>query len=169
MSRSAAILGLGWRGEGWAGLCLQAGWRVCAFDPAPSAASAVVRLPGLDRRDTISSAVRGADWIVCSVPDRLELIQKVVQRAQAEAPENAIIAIASRDHDVETLQSCAVRPAQVVRLIDPTAGGVALDVSERNTADLKRLAKLLSAELAAIRSLRVGSAPEGYESDTESA
>ncbi|MEM7718685.1 MAG: carnitine 3-dehydrogenase, partial [Pseudomonadota bacterium] len=65
MSRSAAILGLGRRGEVWADLCLQAGWSVSAFDPSPGAASAVTRLPGLERRDTISSAVRGADWIIC--------------------------------------------------------------------------------------------------------
>lgn len=169
MSRSAAILGLGRRGEDWAGLCLRAGWSVCAFDPAPGAASAVARLPGLDRRETISSAVRHADWIICSVPDRLELVQKVIQRAQAEAPPSAIIAVASSDHDIETLQSCAVRPAQVVRLVEPVAGGVALDVSERNTPDLRHIAETLSAELAAVRSLAAEDGTADYESGAESA
>lgn len=169
MSRKAAILGLGRRGEAWAQLCLNAGWLVRAFDPAPNAASAVARLPGLRREDTISAAVTGADWVICSVPDRLELIQTVVKRAQAEAPHHALVAVASPGHDIERLQACTMRPGQVVRLIETSAGGLAFDVTERNSGELKHLAEAFSTELAAIRSLR--SAPGAYsgEADAESA
>jgi len=169
MSRRAAILGLGRRGENWANLCLEAGWVVRAFDPAPGAASAVARLPGLRREDTISAAVRGANWVICSVPDRLELIQMVLQRAQAEAPPQAVIAVASALYDVDALQSCAIRPGQVVRLVGTGAGGVALDVTDRNADDLKHLAQTLSTELAAVGSLRDEGAAYPGGADAESA
>lgn len=169
MSRRAAILGLGRRGEAWARLCLDAGWLVRAFDPAPNAASAVVRLPGLRREDTISAAVRGADWVICSVPDRLELIQMVLKRAQAEAPRQAIVAVASPGHDVDSLQACAMRPGQVVRLVERDTGGVALDVTERNAGEVKQVAEAFSAELAALRSLVAAPKPYSGEADAESA
>ncbi|MGR3514233.1 MAG: NAD(P)-binding domain-containing protein [Paracoccaceae bacterium] len=168
MSRRAAILGLGRRGEAWAGLCLNAGWEVRAFDPAPNAASAVARLSGLVREGTISGAVRGADWVICSVPDRLELIQMVLQRAQAEAPE-AVIAVASPLFDVDALQSCAIRPGQVVRVVDAEAGGVALDVTDRNAEPLRVMAEQLSTELAAVRSLREVGSVYSDGADAESA
>lgn len=168
MSRRAAILGLGRRGEAWARLCLDAGWHVRAFDPAPNAASAVTRLPGLRREGTISAAVRGADWVLCSVPDRLELIQMVLKRAQAEAPASAIVAVASPLFDIEALQACTMRPGQVVRVHDMEAGGLALDVTDRNAGELKQLAKAMSAELAAMRSLQEfgGSYPDGADAES---
>ncbi|MEM7752595.1 MAG: NAD(P)-dependent oxidoreductase [Pseudomonadota bacterium] len=169
MSRRAAILGLGRRGEAWASLCLEAGWDVSAFDPAPNAASALARLPGTRRAETISTAVRGADWIVCSVPDRLELVQMVLQRAQAEMPPNGVVAVASPLYDVEALQSCTIRPGQIVRLAESEAGGVALDVTERNTPEFRMHAEALAAELAAVCSLRAGVGPDSYGADAESA
>lgn len=169
MSRRAAILGLGRRGEAWASLCLDAGWEVCAFDPSPSAASAFGRLRGARRAETISTAVHGADWVVCSVPDRLELVQMVLKRAQAEMPETGIVAVASPLHDIEALQSCAVRPGQVVRLAEPEAGGVAFEVTERNIPGFRALAATLAAELAAIRSLSTGFGPDVQDTDAESA
>ncbi|MEO1536427.1 MAG: NAD(P)-binding domain-containing protein [Pseudomonadota bacterium] len=169
MNRNAAILGLGRRGEAWARLCLDAGWSVRAFDPAPNAASAVARLPGLKREDTISSAVRHANWIICSVPDRLELIQMVVQRAQAEAPQQAVVAVASPVFDIEAIQGCAIRPGQVLRLCETPGGGVALDVTERNAPDLKSLAQKLTMELAALRSLGDDPTTQDDGADAESA
>ncbi|MEL7151211.1 MAG: NAD(P)-binding domain-containing protein [Pseudomonadota bacterium] len=169
MSRRASILGLGRRGETWAGLCLDAGFDVRAFDPAPNAASAVARLPGLRREDTISAAVRSADWVICSVPDRLELIQMVLQRAQAEAPAHALVAVASPLHDIDALQSCAMRPGHVMRLVDTVGGGVALDVTDRNGLDAKQLGEALSTELAALRSLCAANVTYSDGPDAESA
>ena len=169
MSRRAAILGLGRRGEAWAALCLQAGWDVRAFDPAPNAASAVARLPGVHRAETISTAVRGVDWTVCCVPDRLDLVQMVLRRAQAEMPSMAVVAVASPLHDVEALQSCTVRPDQVVRVLGPEAGGVMLEVTERNAPEFRQTAERLAAELAAVLSLNANDDGGVQGSDAESA
>jgi 3-hydroxyacyl-CoA dehydrogenase len=169
MSRRAAILGLGRRGEAWAALCLKAGWDVRVFDPAPNAASALGRLPGARRSETISTAVRGADWVVCSVPDRLELVQMVLQRAQAEMPGTAVVAVASPAHDVEALQSCTVRPGQVVRLVEPEAGGVMIEVTERNAPDFRQSAEFLAAELAAVLSFPRSADHDARGTDAESA
>lgn len=150
MSRRAAILGLGRRGEAWAALCLQAGWLVRSFDPAPGTASAVARLPGLTPAGTISGAVRDVDLVVCSVPDRLELIQMVLKRVQPEVGPATVVAVPSLSYDAEALQSCSIRPAQIIRLAQADADGVAFDVTDRNASDMRRQAELLSAELAAV-------------------
>ncbi|MEM6386176.1 MAG: NAD(P)-binding domain-containing protein [Pseudomonadota bacterium] len=169
MTRRAAVLGLGRRGEVWARLCLDAGWRVRAFDPAPNAASAVVRLTGIERNETISAAVRGADWVICSVPDRLELIQMVVQRAQAEAPDGALIGVVSPQFDVQAIQSCALHAGQVVRLLTSATGGIAFDVTERNTSAVRQRAEQLAAELAACSSVRGTQEAPSIGPDAESA
>lgn len=152
MSRRAAVLGLGRRGEAWAALCLNAGWDVYSFDPAPSTASAVARLSGLVSAGTISGAVRGAELVICSVPDRLELIQMVLKRVQAETSLDAVIGVASTSHDIEAIQACSFRSGQIIRLVEPEARGVAFDVTDRNPPEARQRAELLAAELAAVLS-----------------
>ena len=169
MTKRGAILGLGRRGEAWAGLCLEAGWDLRAFDPAPSAASAEARLPGLHREETISAAVQKADWVFCCVPDRLELIQMVLQRAQAEAPDGAVLAVASAALDIEALQSCAIRPGQVLRLGVRDQGSIALDFTERNPADLRAAAEGVVAELESRGSFRGSSLNGNHDAGAESA
>lgn len=153
MKRRAAILGLGTRGTGWAHTCLDAGWQVSAFDPAPDGLAGLTGLPGFRREMTISAAVKRADWILCCLPERLELIQMVMQRALAAAPEGAVAAVATRVHDTETLQNCTTRPGQIVRLAETETGGVTLDVTERNREETRQAAERAFAELAAVRSL----------------
>lgn len=153
MSVRGTILGLGRRGEMLASFCLKAGWEVRAFDPAPLAAAAEARLDGLRRSDTISSAVRHADWVFCCLPDRIELIQKVMQRAQYEAPDNALMAVVSSSYDIETIQSCAMRPSQVFRISMAGDGACTLDMAERNPEDARRRAKRVAEDLAAVGSL----------------
>ena len=87
MSRKAAILGLGERGSAWAEMFRDAGWRVSGFDPDPSVDGLPSGSRGWRKQETISSTVAYADWVVCCLPDRLELMLKVLQRAQAEAPD----------------------------------------------------------------------------------
>lgn len=152
MSRRATILGLGRRGEAWAALCLTAGWQLRSFDPAVSTASAIARLPGIMPAGTISGAVRDADLVICCVADRLELIQMVLKRVQAESPQAAVIGVASATHDIEALQSNSIRPGQIIRLAEPEGEGVAFDVTDRNPPETRQAAKLLSAELAAVLS-----------------
>lgn len=137
MNRKAAVLGLGERGRAWAELFRDAGWQVSGFDPDPSARGPQIPGRGWRRGDTISTTVANADWVVCCLPDRLELMQKVIQRAQAEAPGDAVLAVTSRVHDVDAVQGCALRPASVVVITGTLERGVELNVTGRNHADLK--------------------------------
>lgn len=148
----AAILGLGERGLHFASACDASGWRLRAFDPDPRAGAGGALPKGTKRETTISGTVHGADWIFCCVPERLELVQKIVQRAQAEALRDAIVAIVSERFDIETLQGCTLRPGQVIRLTSD-AGGLAIDLTDRNVAAVRKTAEAGVAELAAVLSL----------------
>ena len=164
--RKAAILGLGHRGQFWLQTALRSGWQVCGFDPDPTALSATHR--GEWRRErTISSTVKDADWIVCCLPERLELMQKVIQRAQAEAPNATVIAVDTA-FAVDDVQNCAMRRGQLVQVAYDRADGFALSVTSQNDATIKDAAKSTLAEFAATLSLE----PMDFQSshaDAESA
>ncbi len=168
MTRRVAILGLGDRGVRWAETFHSSGWAVAGFDPDPTAGNPLSKLPDWRREKTISSTVQGADWVFCCLPDRLELMQMVLQRAQAEAPASAIVAVAARTHDIEAVQACTIRPGQVVRVTETDEGGLALDVSERNMPETRAVARAGLAELAAVLSIHPGEA-EDQNRDAESA
>ena len=156
MTRKAAVLGLGERGALWAGALVQSGWEVTGFDPEGGA--------GVDqvlRETTISASVRGADWIVMCLPERVELMQKVIQRAQAEAPDHAIVAVASQEFDVEQVQSCAIVPARVV-LAKSNGDGFVFDITPKTAGDVRHEAVLTLSELSAALSLK---AAAGNEAD----
>lgn len=150
MSRRIAILGLGTRGRRWAEAALRAGCEVTAFDPDDRAKPMG---QGVRRQSTISATVRRADWVICCLPERAELIQMVLQRIQSEAPQNAVIAVTARELDIETIQSCTIRPAQVVRVEEGVGGAVSLDVSPRNDSELRAAATETLAELGAALTL----------------
>lgn len=130
---TAAILGGGVIGGGWAARFLLMGWDVRVFDPDPEAkrkidavlANARASLPGLydaalpeegtlTYHDTISDAVKGASWVQESVPERLELKQKLYQTAQAAMDEGAILASSTSGFTPSQLQNCATRPEQIL-------------------------------------------------------
>ncbi len=134
MSRRVAILGLGSRGLRWCEAAARAGWEVSAFDPDDRIA---VPGPGIRRQKTISATVRRADWVICCLPERLELIQMVLQRIQAEAPREAVVAVGSRELEIDAIQGCAIRPAQVMRVQESPGGGLSLDVSQKNDESLR--------------------------------
>lgn len=142
MSRRAAILGLGSRGQRWARALKESGWATSGFDPEP-----LVRVKDARREETISSTVARADWVIVAVPDRLELIQSVVRRAQAEAPEPALLAVVSRAFDAEAVRGCTLRPAQVV-LVSDTPGGVSLEVSSQTPPEVKVAALAFLSEVS---------------------
>lgn len=169
MTRRAAILGLGERGLHWAHTCLNSGWVVRGFDPEPEADCGVAWPRDWKREATISATVQRADWVFCCLPERLELVQMVIQRAQAEAPKGAVIAVASRQHDIDALQGCAIRPGQVLRLSEAAGGGLSLDVTDRNHAEMRAHVRAGFAELAAIRSLVPPVMDGPQEEDAESA
>lgn len=153
MTGRAAILGLGDRGTRWAETCLAAGWEVRGFDPDDRAGRTVSGGAAWRREATISGAVKRAGWVICCLPDRVELMRTVIQRAQASAPEGAVIAVVSEGHDIEAVQGCAIRPGCVFRLLDGEDGELALDLSTKNDSEARRAATEALAVLNAARAV----------------
>ena len=133
MTQTAAIIGGGVIGGGWAARFLLMGWNVNLFDPDPEAerkmgevlANARRSLPGLSDValpaegelifcNTMSEAVSGAVWIQESVPERLELKQKVYQTLQEHCKPDAIIGSSTSGFKPSELQNCATRPEQII-------------------------------------------------------
>ena len=149
--RKAAILGLGKRGQFWLETALRSGWKVSGFDPDASALATAHR-GEWQREHTISGTVKDAEWIVCCLPERFELMQKVIQRAQAEAPSASVIAVDTR-FPVEDVQTCATRHGQLVQVTYHEQDGFALSVTRQNMPETKETAKATLAEFAATLSL----------------
>ena len=133
MKKSAAIIGGGVIGGGWAARFLLMGWDVRVFDLDPEAARKIGEvldnarrsLPGLSDvslpnegvlsfHDAMSDAVDGVAWIQESVPERLELKRKVYQTLQEHCPTDAIIGSSTSGFKPSELQVCATRPEQIV-------------------------------------------------------
>ncbi len=133
MNQTAAIIGGGVIGGGWAARFLLMGWDVRVFDPDPDAkrkinevlANARRSLPGLSDVDLptegtlsyhseMSDAVRGASWIQESIPERLELKRKVYQVLQAHCSSDAVIGSSTSGFKPSELQGCATRPEQII-------------------------------------------------------
>jgi 3-hydroxyacyl-CoA dehydrogenase len=146
-------LGAGQTGTLWAEDFLEAGWRVRIFDPDPSAATNEPLKSGTERAGTISGCVALADWILIALPDRLDLMQKVIQRAQAEAPRDAITAVVSRSHDIEAIQNCALHPAKLIKVARHEDGGFDMNVTSRNPDDFRNEAVLALSGLSAVRTI----------------
>lgn len=149
MTRKVAVLGLGTRGGDIARAFHATGWEVAGFDPDPGATGVPDLKRDWTRETTISGTVQGADWVVICLPERLELMRKVIQRAQSEAPRNATIAVVTRNFDVDAVQGCALRPAHVLRVDHGEGGGYVIDVSSKTDANAKSDATLVLAQLAA--------------------
>ena len=132
-TKTAAVIGGGVIGGGWAARLLLMGWDVRLFDPDPEAARKIGEvlenarraLPGLSDvalpeegrlslHDTISEAVAGAQWIQESVPERLELKRKVYQKVQAHCALGAVIASSTSGFTPSQIQGCATRPGQIL-------------------------------------------------------
>lgn len=133
MTKTAAIIGGGVIGGGWAARFLLNGWNVRVFDPDPEAERKISEVlenarrsyPGmfdngtppegqLTFHDTMSEVVEGAIWIQESVPERLDLKQKVYQALQAACDADAIIGSSTSGFKPSELQSCATRPEQII-------------------------------------------------------
>ncbi len=133
MTKTAAIIGGGVIGGGWAARFLLAGWDVQVFDPDPDARRKIGEvldnarrsLPGLSDillpdegkltfSETISAAVHGADWIQESIPERLDIKRKTFQKIQETCALDAIIGSSTSGFKPSELQGCATRPEQIV-------------------------------------------------------
>ncbi|MEY8830711.1 carnitine 3-dehydrogenase [Sedimentitalea sp. XS_ASV28] len=131
--RTAAIIGGGVIGGGWAARFLLNGWDVRVFDPDPEAERKIGEvldnarrsLPGLSDAPLpaegqlsfhaqIAEAVAGAAWIQESVPERLELKHKVFAGVQAACDPDAIIGSSTSGFKPSELQQGALWPGQIV-------------------------------------------------------
>lgn len=109
------------------------GWNVNFFDPAPDAprrisevlANARYALPmlydvslppegTLTFCDNVSDAVKNADWIQESVPERLDLKHKVIKTLQEHCNPSAIIASSTSGFKPSELQIGATHPEQIL-------------------------------------------------------
>jgi carnitine 3-dehydrogenase / betainyl-CoA thioesterase len=133
MTKTAAIIGGGVIGGGWAARFALNGWTVQVFDPDPEAerkigevmANARRSLPGLtdvalpDEGEvrfcaSIAEAVAGADWIQESVPERLEIKHKTFAEVQAHCAADAVIGSSTSGFKPSQLQQGAARPGQIM-------------------------------------------------------
>ena len=133
MGQVAAIIGGGVIGGGWAARFALMGWQVRLYDTDPEAARKIGEvmdnarrsLPGLSDValpdegalvfcDTIAEAVRGADWIQESVPERLDIKHKVLATIQEACSPKAIIGSSTSGFKPSELQEGAARPDQIM-------------------------------------------------------
>ena len=133
MPRTAAIIGGGVIGGGWAARFLLNGWNVRIFDPRPDAKGELspvltqarcalssltdVALPNegvLSFHTDLEEVVSGVDWIQESVPERLEIKHSVLLSIQAVCPEHAIIGSSTSGFKPSELQEGALRPSQIM-------------------------------------------------------
>jgi carnitine 3-dehydrogenase len=133
MRKTAAIIGGGVIGGGWAARFLLMGWDVRVFDPDPEAVRKINEvldnarrsLPGLSDvalpdegaltfHDDLAEAVAGAAWIQESVPERLDLKHQVYAGIQAACGADAIIGSSTSGFKPSQLQEGALHPGQIV-------------------------------------------------------
>jgi len=132
MTRTAAIIGGGVIGGGWAARFRLMGWNVRVFDPDPEAerklgevlANARRSLPGLHevalppegemtRHASAAEAATGADFVVESVPERLDIKHKVYAEIQAANP-GVIIGSSTSGYKPSDLAAAAAQPGNIV-------------------------------------------------------
>ena len=133
MTKIAAIIGGGVIGGGWAARFLLNGWDVRVFDPDPEAERKIsevldnarrslpglgnVALPGegsLSFHAELAEAVSGADWIQESVPERLDLKQKVYAELEKHCDADAVIGSSTSGFKPSELQKGRGNGGQIV-------------------------------------------------------
>lgn len=133
MTNTAAIIGGGVIGGGWAARFLLNGWNVKIFDPDPEAERKLapvleqarralpsltdVALPAegtLSYCSSIGAAVADADWVQESAPERLEIKDKVLAEIQLSCRPDAVIGSSTSGFKPSELQSGLARPEQVM-------------------------------------------------------
>ena len=102
------------------------------------------------------------------LPERLELMQKVMQRVQAEAPQDAILAVDSAVFSIDDIQNCALRPANVVRAQIADDDGFTIDVSPKTATKIRAASERILSQIAAHNSL-AASLSQPQRPDAESA
>ena len=132
MIKTAAIIGGGVIGGGWAARFLLNGINVNLYDPDPEAERKINEVLGNARRSlpalldysvptegtlthvaTIEEAVSSADWIQESVPERLEIKHRVFAEIQTHAPKEALIGSSTSGFKPSELQEGSTSPHQI--------------------------------------------------------
>ena len=133
LNKTAAIIGGGVIGGGWAARFLLNGWTVKVFDPDPEAERKInavldnarhsypqlldgvmVTEGKLSFHENMADAVSDADWVQESVPEVLAIKHKVFAQIQAHASAEAIIGSSTSGFTPSDLQIDAVRPEQIM-------------------------------------------------------
>ena len=133
MNRTAAIIGGGVIGGGWAARFLLNGWDVQVFDPDPQAERKIGEVLGNARRalpgltdvvlpaeghlslvGSIAEAVERAVWIQESVPERLDIKHRILAEIQAHCDARAVIGSSTSGFKPSELQQGAANPAQIM-------------------------------------------------------
>ncbi len=133
MKNIAAIIGGGVIGGGWAARFLLMGWDVRVFDPDPEAERKIGEvldnarrsLPGLSDTalptegnlrfcETLEDAVISATWVQESVPERLELKQKVYRQIQDHEGGSVIIGSSTSGFKPTELADGAKHPEAIL-------------------------------------------------------
>ena len=130
--RTAAIIGGGVIGSGWATRFLLNGWDVRFFDPSadadhilhaviargreamPALCDVVPEEGSLYIASSTAEAVAGASYIQESTPERIEVKQAVLKSIQESCDANAIVASSTSGFMPSELQEGAIRPAQII-------------------------------------------------------
>ncbi len=132
MTRTAAIIGGGVIGGGWAARLALNGWNVRVFDPDPEARRKIGAVMDNARRTlpmlvdtrlppegeirlcaTLQEAATGADLVVEAVPERLDLKRRVYEQVEA-VNETAIIASSTSGILPSDLQAEMTRPERLI-------------------------------------------------------
>jgi len=98
-AKTAAIIGGGVIGGGWAARFLLNGWNVRVFDPSD------------DAQRNINAV---ADWIQESVPERIEIKHSVFREIQQHASETAVLGSSTSGYMPTVLQENASHPGQIL-------------------------------------------------------
>ena len=133
MTKTAAIIGGGVIGGGWAARFLLNGWDVMLCDPDPQAERKMAEVLGNARHalpmlydtampaegklrhvKTIAEAVPDADFIVESVPERLDLKHRVYAEIEAAAKPDAVIGSSTSGFKPSELQEGAKHPERIL-------------------------------------------------------
>ena len=132
MTKTAAIIGGGVIGGGWAARFALSGWDVAIFDPDPEAERKISEVMANARRSlpalsevalppeglvkivpTLAEAVAEAHWIQESAPERLEMKHKIFTEIQTHCREDALIGSSTSGFKPSELQQRALRPSQI--------------------------------------------------------
>ena len=130
--QTAAIIGGGVIGSGWATRFLLNGWDVRFFDPSadaehilhaviergreamPALCDVVPEEGNLYIASSTADAVEGALYIQESTPERIEVKQAVLKSIQESCDANAIVASSTSGFMPSELQEGALRPEQII-------------------------------------------------------